>query len=70
MALAREDPPIGVLTPTPPGTYLVHKNHALYRVVRAHRGELLLEDCLYPSLPLHTVKAQDLRDGTWRAVKP
>ena len=52
------------------GIYLVHCDQALFRVVRVHRGELLLEDCRHPDMPLQTLRAGELRDGKWRTVRP
>ena len=53
-----------------PGTYLVHADQALFRVVRAHQGELLLEDCKHPDMPLQAIRAGELRSGKWRTVRP
>ena len=52
------------------GIYLVHADQALFRVVRVHQGELLLEDCKHPDMPLQALKASDLRGGQWRTVRP
>jgi hypothetical protein len=41
----------------------------LFRIDRAERNELLLEDCMHPDLPLVTVTAKELREEGWKAVK-
>jgi hypothetical protein len=51
------------------GTY-VTDGKRLYWIVRANRGELLLEDCAHPDLPLTAMTAVELRGGDWRSVRP
>jgi hypothetical protein len=52
-----------------PGVYLTDEK-VLLRIVRANRGEILLEDCAHPDLPLTAMTAVELRGGDWRSVRP
>jgi hypothetical protein len=48
------------------GAYLTD-GAGLFRIARASRNELLLEDCMHPDLPLVTVTAKELREEGWES---